>query len=298
MFQRQTLLVGRHNSTVEIDDQIAGSMMLRLNINGGICLKNYHTHTFRCKHADGDVADYARAALDQGFEVLGITDHTPLPDNRWLPIRMELSDLPGYVSAIEEGQKAFPELKMLKGMECEWAPEYNSFFSEVLLGKYSFDYLILGCHFFPFGGRWLSSHGEIVDAKRLAAYTEFLIKSMRSGLFSFVAHPDLFGLSYLEWDQNAAAASKDILSAAEELKLPLEINGYGLMTRTVLNSQGTRTAYPWLPFWELAADYDVTVIVNSDAHHPRHVSQGIKQGRQIARDLGLTLANLECLERR
>ncbi|NLL44016.1 MAG: histidinol-phosphatase [Firmicutes bacterium] len=261
-------------------------------------MKNYHTHTFRCKHAEGDVTDYARSAMKKGFTVLGMTDHTPLPDNRWLPIRMDIADLPAYVRAIEEAQNEYPDLKILKGMECEWAPEYHNFFAEVLLGKYGLDYLILGCHFFSYRGRWLSSHMDIINSKRLAAYTETLIESMRSGLFSFVAHPDLFGLSYLDWDKNTAAASKEVLSAAEELKLPLEINGYGLVSRKVQTSQGTRTAYPWLPFWELAADYDVTVIVNSDAHHPKSLDQGIERGREMARDLGLTLANLDHLERR
>ena len=26
--------------------------------------RNYHTHTYRCKHATGDVIDYAKAAIE------------------------------------------------------------------------------------------------------------------------------------------------------------------------------------------------------------------------------------------
>ena len=29
-------------------------------------MANCHTHNFRCRHAQGDFADYARAALDAG----------------------------------------------------------------------------------------------------------------------------------------------------------------------------------------------------------------------------------------
>ncbi|HHT67929.1 MAG TPA: histidinol-phosphatase [Firmicutes bacterium] len=261
-------------------------------------MKNYHTHTFRCNHADGDASDYAEAALNKGFTLLGISDHTPLPDNRWLYMRMGLSALPAYVRAIEEAQSKYTDLIILKGMECEWAPEYHNFFEDVLLGQYGFDYLILGSHFFPYGRSWLSSHGDITDASRLIAYTDFLIESMRSGLFAFVAHPDLFGLCYMDWDKNTEAASKEILSAAEELKIPLEINGYGLAKRRVRASTGERTAYPWYQFWELAAGYDITVVVNSDAHYPSHVDQGILKGREMAKSLGLTLANLEALQGR
>ncbi len=233
--------------------------------------------------------DYARAAVEKGFTVLGMTDHTPLPDNRWRSMRMGMSALPAYLRAIEEAQEIYSKLTILKGMECEWAPEYHSFLKDVLLGEYELDYLILGCHLFPFQGRWLSSHGDIVDAKRLRAYTEFLVKSMQSGLFAFVAHPDLFGLSYLEWDKNTEKASRDILAAAQALALPLEINGYGLMERRIRTPQGERTAYPLLPFLELATDFEVQFIVNSDAHYPEYVDQGIEVGQKLALDLGLTL---------
>lgn len=258
-------------------------------------MKNYHTHTFRCNHAEGEAVDYARTAVEKGFQVLGFADHTALPDNRWLFMRMAASQLPGYVRAIEEAQAAFGELRILKGMECEWAPEYHSFFQEVLRGEYHFDYLVLGCHFFPYQGRWLSSHLHITGPKELAAYTQFLIQSMESGLFDFVAHPDLFGLTYLTWDENCTAASRDILAAAEELRLPLEINGYGLMKKPVDTPEGIRPAYPWLPFWELAQDYQVTVVVNSDAHHPEVVDQGLEEGRELVRKLGLQLADLDHL---
>ncbi|MGI6673133.1 MAG: histidinol-phosphatase [Limnochordia bacterium] len=258
-------------------------------------MKNYHTHTFRCKHAIGDVADYVEAAAARGISVLGFADHTPLPDGRWSSIRMAVEDLPGYVGAIEQAKKDNPQMTILKGMECEWAAEYHSFFRDVLLGEFGLDYLVLGCHQFPINGGWQSSHTAPNDAAYLAAYTKHLIASMQSGLFAFVAHPDLFGLTYLEWDEEAEAAARDILSAAEELSLPLEINGLGLSHRVVQTSLGPRTAYPWLPFWELAAEFDVQVVVNSDAHQPQGVAQGLREGLMFARKLGLTLAEFDHL---
>ena len=213
-------------------------------------------------------------------------------------MRMPFSELDAYSQAIDQAQRDYPELHILKSMECEWAPEYHNFFADVLLGEYKFDYLVLGCHFFPYQGSWLSSHMDIDTPKHLSAYAEFLIRSMQSKLFTFVAHPDLFGLTYETWDHNAEAVSKDILACAAELKIPLEINGYGLMRRIIETPQGTRNAYPWLPFWKLAQDYDVTVVVNSDAHHPDNVDMGIVEGLEFAEKLGLKVANLENLERR
>jgi histidinol phosphatase-like PHP family hydrolase len=54
--------------------------------------------------------------------------------------------------------------------------------------------------------------------------------------------------------------------------------------------------YPWLRFWELAAEYDIEVVVNSDAHHPEDVAANLDDAAHIATRLGLRLADLSCLE--
>ena len=111
--------------------------------------KNYHTHTYRCKHASHDITDYCQHAVDQGLHVLGVSDHTPLPDNRWPHIRMDIAELPAYNRSLDEAIEAYSGLTVLKGAECEYADEYNGFFSDTLLGEYDFDYLIGAAHFFP-----------------------------------------------------------------------------------------------------------------------------------------------------
>ena len=64
-------------------------------------LHNFHTHTYRCKHAEGDVEDYCRVAVEQGMSTLGFTDHTALPDDRWVSLRMYYAELPEYSRAID-----------------------------------------------------------------------------------------------------------------------------------------------------------------------------------------------------
>ncbi|MEM7184572.1 MAG: histidinol-phosphatase [Spirochaetota bacterium] len=255
-------------------------------------MKNYHTHTYRCKHAIGDVADYAQEAVKQGITVLGMSDHTPLPDDRWPSVRMHLSELEGYVAAIDSAQKKFLGIKVLKGMECEFAPEYVNFYQEILLDKYSFDYLIGAPHFVPGIEGWKNSYGGVKSPRDLRAYSNYMIDTMRSGLFAFIAHPDLFGNSYLEWDENTIACSRDIFSAAEELHIPLEINGYGLRKPKIDTPNGQRRMYPLLPFWELARDYDIQVIVNSDAHKPKDVAANMGEAIQIAESNDLLVTEL------
>lgn len=258
--------------------------------------KNYHTHTWRCKHATQDVSAYCQAAIDSGLTVLGISDHTALPDNRWDHIRMDIDELPEYCSVIDQAIKEHPKLKILKAAECEYADEYASFFKDTLLDELDFDYLIGAAHFFPHEGEWIGSYGGADSVATLQSYAQYFIKSMESGLFAFMAHPDLFGNSYKSWDENTKAAAHDIFTAAAALKIPLEINGYGLRKPKIDTPQGTRCMYPWLPFWEMAADYDIEFIVNSDAHHPKDVNANIEEAAAIGKQCGLTMANLGYLE--
>ena len=258
--------------------------------------KNYHTHTYRCKHATEDVSEYCQAALDQGLQVLGISDHTALPDDRWPNIRMPVAELPNYINAIDTAIISFPDLRILKGAECEYAPEYHSFFEDTLLGEHNFDYLIGAAHYFPLNGEWVGSYGGADTVEGLRAYTDYLIESMQSGLFAFMAHPDLFGNCYHQWDSNTINASKDIFAAAESLQIPLEINGYGLRKPKITTSAGTRPMYPWLPFWELASEYNILAIANSDAHRPQDVSANIAEATELGQKSGLKFADLSFLE--
>jgi histidinol-phosphatase (PHP family) len=256
---------------------------------------NLHTHTCRCKHAQGAVADYCTAAAAAGLSVLGISDHAALPDNRWLGVRMHSSDLPEYCREIDAAQQAFPDLTVLKAMECDIDPAYEPYYRDELLGRLGFDYLIGAVHWFPYQGQWVSAHSGTRDAATLRAYTDWVIEGMRCGLFAFVAHPDVFGCSYPRWDRDAESCSRDLLRAAAALRMPLEINGYGLRKPQVETPDGRRPMYPWRRFWELAREYDVEVVIASDAHEPWNVVGNIDEATALGESCSLRVADLSRL---
>ena len=259
-------------------------------------MNNYHTHTYRCKHASGDVPDYVEAARAAGLGRLGFSDHVPLPDGRWPANRMGMEELPGYLGAVrqarraEEGRRDRP-LDILLGLECEWSPDYDTYLRDELLGEAGVDYLVSGTHFYLQDGGWEDA-AAIVSAPGLAAYARHLERSLESGLFSFVAHPDLFCMGYLAWDGNAQACARDVLAAAAASGLPVEINGYGMRKPKVPGRGGARFPYPHESFWDLARDYDIRVILSSDAHRPVDVAAGLGEGRAMAETRGLSLAEI------
>ncbi|MEG0014921.1 MAG: histidinol-phosphatase [Cellulosilyticaceae bacterium] len=258
-------------------------------------MKNYHTHTYRCKHAVGTVNEYVESAVKQGIKVLGISEHTPFPDNRWLEVRLHMDELEDYCKEIEVAQKIFTDIRVLKGLECEYVECFKSFYKEELLEKNNMDYLILAGHVLgPNGEAPWNLGGELrSNQEELKHYAEYLVKGMATGLFTFVAHPDVFGCFYSEWDEEAKACSRYIFSAAQDLKVPLEINGYGLRKPKIETAEGIRHMYPWDKFWELGAQYDIGVLANSDAHRPEDVGASIGEALEIAKRYGLRVVELD-----
>ncbi len=244
-------------------------------------MNNFHTHTYRCKHASGDVIDYADQASQAGMEILGMSDHCPFPDGRWPHVRMDLPMLPDYERAVYRAREKYPDLTIIKGLECEWVPSMRAYIEDTFLADNRFQYLIGAVHWIPYLDEWLELR-EITPFM-LRSYSDLLIEAMETGLYLFIAHPDIFGMGYYQWDEDAKACSKDILEAAEELDIPLEINGYGMRKPNIITPYGEeRDKYPWIPFWEMASDYDIRVVCNSDAHKPEDVADSIDRCLDIA----------------
>ena len=219
-----------------------------------------------------------------------MSDHMPTHDGRWSHVRMELDQMPDYIEAIRHAQRTFPEARIRAGLECEYLPEERSFYEDRFFGRYQLDYLVLGMHYYQVGDLWADGFSSLTDTEALRLFTNHCIFAMESGLFSFVAHADILGCSYAgkEWDKNAQAASQDLIQAAVDLHIPLEINGYGIRKPWIDSPEGLRPQYPWRPFWELAAELGATVICNSDAHDPNDVLANHSELSEITRNLGFT----------
>ena len=257
--------------------------------------RNYHTHTYRCQHATGDCVDYARMADRLGMGVLGFSDHTPLPDDRWGNVRMSLGEIDEYEHAVMVAREAFPGLQMLLGMECEYVKDFHAFFEDELLGQRSYDYLIGAGHYIGLDDGWYGSFDHAVAPENLRRYVDQVIETIDCGLFVFIAHPDLYGCCNHVWNADCAKAARDICQAAVDTDTPLELNGYGIRKPWIETPEGSRAMYPWLPFWEIAAEEQVKTIINSDAHRPEHVGHGLAELGGMRERLGL--AGIDVLER-
>ena len=242
---------------------------------------NYHTHTYRCKHAEGDVRQYASEAVRAGIKVLGMSDHIPYSDGRWSSSRMEFHEMEGYVRAVDEAAETFPELKIFRALESEYLPEYADYYRK-MKEKWSLDYMIGAVHWFPFRGEWLPM-SQMTTPDMLKSFTDHMISIIESGMFLFIAHPDNFGSGYLSWDEHTESCSREIIRASVRNNVPLEINGYGFRKRKISTPEGERRQYPLDSFWKIAGEYSAPVIFNSDAHKPEDVNANREDGEALIR---------------
>ena len=247
--------------------------------------QNFHTHTWRCTHARGEAIDYARAAKRAGMTVLGMSDHTPLPDGWTQEIRMKMSELDGYLRAVHQADRD-SGIRVIAGMECDIAPQYSSFYKDELLASGRCQYLAGAIHYYFHGNEVLYA-GSIPSLSHLGSYADTMIQGITSGIFSFIAHPDHFAAGWDRWDSHTKTCVSGIMKAAKKADVPLEINGNGFRKSPVNFGKGPRPPYPWRPFWEMAAEYEVAVVWNSDAHRPEDVNASLDECAALAESLGL-----------
>lgn len=253
---------------------------------------NLHTHSYYCGHGFGEVAEYAQQGLQQGLSLLGMSEHCPVPDNRWGTSRMPFSMLKSYKQDCLDAKEAFSgTLEILRGFECDYLPEYRTYFEEL---KGECDYLFFGVHDLSLDSDVeYSMFWNALTKEDLFSYTDLYLDAMQSGLFLFGAHPDVFCHSYKAWDAETIACSKAIIECAVANDVALEINGNGTRKNLVQTPEGKRYAYPHHEFWKLAAQYPVKVICNSDAHKPADVNDVMGACLAFAKQCGITYASYQ-----
>lgn len=234
---------------------------------------NYHTHTFRCRHAGGTEEEYVRAALESGFSVLGFSDHSPWPyaDGFVSPVRMLPEQLSDYVQTVRHLADAYAgRIRILCGLECEYYPDRIDWLKEQA-ERFSLDYLILG-HHFSSAGQETVYFGRCRSEEDVRQYVREVTAGLETGLYTYLAHPDV-ALQFLPaWTPGIASAMRELCRTASALRVPLEYNLLGKIYSRRPDHDGC-LGYPSRYFWETAAEENVTAIVGVDAHQTEHMRQ-------------------------
>ncbi len=245
-------------------------------------IANYHTHTWRCMHAVGREREYVENAINGGIKILGFSDHTPMPysDGYVSKVKMRLDQLEDYVDTVLQMKSEYrKDIEIHLGLEVEYYPKY---FEELLriTGQYPIEYFLLGQHFLgneieePFNGE------QTTDDKRLERYCKQSEEALRTGCFTYFAHPDL--LNYTGDRKTYDKYMRRICYLAKELDIPLELNFLGICDQR---------HYPNPEFWKIVGEVGNKVIFGADAHQPDKVwnPQALLSAQTIVQKYNLNL---------
>lgn len=277
---------------------------------------NFHTHTFRCGHAVGDEQEIVLAAIEADIHKLGFSDHIPLPDYRRFllrglktvalsptglrtlaanliangpAMRMDYASRQVHQEKVAQlKQKHAHQIEIYQGYEAEYFEGYLDYYQDLLENE--IDYLILGNHFNCYNSTSCYYGKERVTDNDLYSYRDDVIKALETNLFSYLAHPDLFMIGKVVFDDVAREISYDICKKAKELNIPLEINGGGIRRgkREVFGQY--EYPYPSSQFFEIAAEVGNSIVLGVDAHSPAELNHGIyEQMLEFASNLNLNI---------
>lgn len=249
--------------TCVVNKKYLSADFLQAVFTGEAMIANYHTHTVRCRHATGTEEEYIQSAIRGGLKHLGFSDHTPqfFPGDYYSNMRMYPDQLEDYILSLQTIREQFRgQIDISIGLEVEYYPACFQKLMDFLQGM-PIEYMIHGQH-------WIDNEiGDVFvgfypsdDPQRLDRYCKQTIEAMDTGLFSYLAHPDLFWFT-----GDSAEYTRQMENLCEHAKkcgLPLELNLLGI--------RGKRS-YPVLRFWEIAGQVGCDAVLGSDAHRPEDV---------------------------
>ncbi len=246
-------------------------------------IPDYHVHSRFSDGHDGLDACVERA-LQLGLPELGFADHlTPACLAKDGYYGIDQGRLDDYVEAVLAVAVAYPDLRVLLGIEADYLPEAADE-TRAMLAHYPFDYVLCSVHF-------VDGFGFIEPRNRDAAgwrdvdrvwrrYYETLIEAVQIGAFDVVAHLDLpkkWGFRPLG---DMSALEDEALLAVSAAGMAIEINTSGLDRHPVAEM------FPTPSLLERARAMGIAVTFGSDAHRATEVGSHLVEAVALARAAG------------
>ena len=244
---------------------------------------NYHSHTYRCGHADLDMEDeeYVKEYIKMGFKKIAFTDHCPEKNeiDKRDDMRMKYSQKDEYLNSIKSLKEKYADkIQIETGFEVEYLPGEEQNLKEL---KEQSDKIILGQHFIYDDNKNLKIFygGAHFTDEELIRYAQYLEKAMELNIPDIIAHPDTYMVNREEFGEIEKKVANMICKSAEKYNIPLEINLAQIFNKTYYENKKRnndpiekqkeklwKVPYPCKGFWEVAKNYNIKVLYGIDVH--------------------------------
>jgi histidinol-phosphatase (PHP family) len=248
-------------------------------------LVDYHTHHYRCGHAQGELDDYVVAALAAGLDEIGLSDHSPIyhfgDDPHPLPgTAMSQHELPRYVEAMADVRARFAgRITVRLGVESDYLPGWDAHYRN-LWHQYPLDYAIGSVHWL---GRWSIFSPQLPPGRTAQeVYEEYLLATQaaaRSGAYDIIGHLDCLKTKGHIPDMTITPLLDATVRVLAECGVTVELNTSGWRKPIV-------ECYPRPELLACCHHYGVPVTLSSDAHFPEHVGAGFARAVELLKEIG------------
>ena len=259
---------------------------------------NYHTHSHFCDGKE-NMRFFVEKAVELKFDHLGFSSHAPI--SVLYDFTLTEDEIPNYVAEIEHYQRKYPQLKIFKGLECDFIPEVTRNFS-YYKNKYQLDYIIGGVHLVKVPNSndiWFidGPKRETYDAgiaqffnhdikKAVTCFWEQSYEMMETQKFDIIAHLDKIKMHnqdrFFKEDEDWYVKLVDhAVELIIEKQLIVEINSRGIYRLRC------KDFYPSDYILKKLAKAKTPMVISSDAHKAEELSLLYEEAKMKLQNFGI-----------
>ena len=252
-----------------------------------------HVHTNH-SHGKISVLEMYERARELGLAVLGFSEHSPRPEAYSYPkeYREHLSaTFPEYIATVLSLKERPGSPQVLLGLEMDYFPREEEYLRR-MVAAYPYDYIIGSVHYLgAWGFDFTAEDWQRLREEEIYRYYDEYFKTLTAmactGLAQIAAHPDIIKIFSVDhfnnWLKGNAARQtvREALAAFKLSGMAMEISSAGLR-------KPCREIYPGPLLMEMAADLELPVAINSDAHNAADLTNGFDELIAYAREYGYT----------
>lgn len=250
---------------------------------------NHHTHTI---YSDGhaEPREYVFQAIQKGFDIIGFTEHSPLPFENPFSFREENRE--HYLQEMSLLKREFDgQIQVWNGMEMDFIPGMSEDFSSIRQA-YKLDYLIGSVHlvkpqntdrlWFTDGPNYETYDEGLIQLfdgdirKAVGTYYNQLNQMISTQEFEIIGHFDKIkmhnkGRFFKEDEAWYLSLVAETLQLIRERGIIVEVNTRGIYKKR------SDTTYPGLSILKDIKAMGIPVMINSDAHQPYEIDSAYEE---------------------
>jgi histidinol-phosphatase (PHP family) len=262
-------------------------------------LTNHHTHSL---YSDGSSQpeEYIIEAIAKGFDILGFTEHSPLPFKNTFSFQKENKE--EYIALMNTlKEKYSTQIAVYSGMEMDYIPGMSENFSKVK-SEYKLDYLIGSVHlvrpdntdelWFTDGPDYRTYDeglNQLFDGDIKKAVTTYFLQlneMIELQQMDIIGHFDKIKMHnrdrfFREDEYWYKSLVNETLQLIQDRDIIVEVNTRGIY------KQRSETTYPGLDILKQIKKLRIPVMVNSDAHKPKELDGEFGYGFSLLEKAGI-----------